>query len=852
MTEVDDVLASLGGKALNLRRLADAGFPVPAFVTVPAAEYATFVTEADLGAPIYDALREDTPASASRTIRAAFARARLGRRQRQRILDLVAPLADARVAVRSSATAEDLPDLSFAGQLDSFLDVRGPDAILDAVVACWSSVWTERAIAYRQRNEVPHTGIAVAVVVQRLVDAEASGVLFTANPLTGRRGETVIDATFGLGEALVQGQVIPDSFVVDTATGIVLQRTLAGEVASLTSAQVATLTGLGRRIAAHFGTPQDIEWVRVGDTIQVVQSRPITSLYPLPGDDRTALWFSFGSVQGMLAPITPLGQDVLRHLFTGGARAFGHVVDPATNRTFASAGERLWIRVDGVLRTEAGRRLALLGLPLVDPAIARIVESVADEPTFAVTRRAPSVSTGLAVASFLGRVGPRIPATVRRPASARAHLDERADKLLGGLQRSLASATRRSDPRLRLEGVVLAVEAFGRAALATLLPAFGPIMGPGGLAIRRLRELAARTGLPDADALALHALRALPGNVTTAMDFDLWDVARTIRSDPHAWGVVADSDPAELARRFLAGHLPRVAQEAVADFLARYGMRGVAEIDLGAPRWRDDPAPVFAILGSYVATDADVPSPREAHREGQQAAGRAVRRLLEHSSPRDARDIRAHVHRIRATMGARETPKFALIRGLGLIREALDAEAGGLVAAGVLQAPDDVYFLTLAELRHAYDAPGLRAAVAERRAVRAREARRRAVPRVILGDGRTFFDGVAAHPDDLSGSGVSPGVAEGVVRVVLDPRTEQVAPGEILVCPGTDPAWTPLFHHAAGLVTEVGGLMTHGSVVAREYGIPGVVGVRDATTRLVTGQRIRIDGTSGAIERLAD
>ena len=260
---------------------------------------------------------------------------------------------------------------------------------------------------------------------------------------------------------------------------------------------------------------------------------------------------------------------------------------------------------------------------------------------------------------------------------------------------------------------------------------------------------------------------------------------------------------------------------------------------------------MFATLQSYVTTDADVPSPRDTHREGQRAAGRAVRALADASPARQAREIRALVHRIRATMGARETPKFALVRGLGLIRLAVVREAEVLVAAGVLQSVDDVFFLTLDERRHAHDTGGRAAAVAGRREARRREARRTAVPRVLVGDGRAFFEGVDPDPGALSGVGVSPGVAEGRVHVILDPRADQVAPGEVLVCPGTDPAWTPLFLHAAALVTEVGGLMTHGSVVAREYGIPAVVGVHDATNRLTTGQRVRIDGTAGTIELLA-
>ncbi|MFZ1284880.1 MAG: PEP-utilizing enzyme, partial [Propionicimonas sp.] len=211
--------------------------------------------------------------------------------------------------------------------------------------------------------------------------------------------------------------------------------------------------------------------------------------------------------------------------------------------------------------------------------------------------------------------------------------------------------------------------------------------------------------------------------------------------------------------------------------------------------------------------------------------------------------------RIRGLMGARETPKFTVIKAMGMVRNGLLESGADLVAAGVLERADDVCFLRLAELDRVWtqDAAHWRPIITARRRLDDRETRRAQVPRVILSDGRTFYEGLADAADGaLAGSPVSPGVAEGRVRVVSDPASESLAPGEILVCRATDPAWTPLFLAAAGLVTEVGGMMTHGSVVAREYGIPAVVGVHDATRRLSTGQRVRLDGTHGTIEVLDD
>ncbi len=840
MTDLD----LLGGKGANLVRLRDAGFPVPAFVVLGTDEYRAFVAAHGLDAVIADALALPA-AAASERIRAAFRRP-LPADQRARLTDAVAPLLDRPVAVRSSATAEDLPEASFAGQQDTFLDVLGLDAVLDAVVECWSSLWTERALTYRARNAVDHGTVALAVVVQEMVAAEASGVMFTADPLTGHRGRTVVDAVFGLGEQLVSGQVTPDHFEVETATGRLLERRLGGERSPLSDAHLTALADLGRRVADRFGGPQDLEWTRVGDALHLVQTRPITSLYPLPeGFPDDALWLSFGAFQGMLEPLHPLGQDAVRMLAAGGASLFGARLDYRTLPFLGVAGERLWVRADLMLRNGLGHRVIPAIMNGVDPNAATLIRRFVQEDAYAVV---PGSSRGTArgLARTLGPLLPRFRGTLFAPDETRRTLDRDVEEVLATLGARLDAAARVARPDLRLAARLRALEDGAPHAFRTLLPDFFPIIGPSVAMTQRLRTLAARTGLPDADALALTTMRALPGNVTTEMDLALWAVAQAIRADAPA-AALAGTDPAELAASYLDGTLPLVAQDAVAGFLARYGMRGVSEIDLGAPRWRDQPEAVFRTLASYVAIDPE-DGPDVAYDRGAHAAADAVDRLAAASTPGRARQIRFLASRIRALFGARETPKFTLIRLFGLLRTGLDASGRDLVEAGVLDAPDDLYFLHADELRGAFGRRDLRPLVAERRGLRERERRRTRVPVLLVGDGRTFFDAGTGDSDaDLAGLGVSPGVVEGVARVVHDPATSALRPGEILVCRGTDPAWTPLFLTASGLVTEVGGLMTHGSVVAREYGLPAVVGVPEATLLLADSPRIRLDGSAGTL-----
>jgi pyruvate,water dikinase len=289
-------------------------------------------------------------------------------------------------------------------------------------------------------------------------------------------------------------------------------------------------------------------------------------------------------------------------------------------------------------------------------------------------------------------------------------------------------------------------------------------------------------------------------------------------------------------------------------------MRGIGEIDLGAPRWREEPGDIIGTVKTYVALDNPAAAPDVVFTQGISAAREAINRLARllddgtRGGRARARQARFAVSRIRGMFGARETPKFTIIRIFGLIREGLLASGADLVAAGQFKRADDIFFLRLAELEAVWEqsAGEVNKLVRGRRAAYDRELGRRQVPRIILSDGETFYHGVThgAPEGAIVGSPVSSGMAQGRVRVVFDPQHAGLQQGEILVCPGTDPAWTPLFLTAGGLVTEVGGMMTHGSVIAREYGIPAVVGVHAATTRLVTGQLVRLDGSSGVIEVL--
>jgi pyruvate,water dikinase len=875
-------LETTGGKGLNLVRLTRAGFQVPRGFIISTDAYRAFV-DANRWLPMIESAvdnisPEDTSAleKTSAQIRASFSVGLMPFDVESAVRAAYAEFKDVPVAVRSSATAEDLPDLSFAGQQDTYLNVIGEDEVLKAIVHCWSSLWTARAIGYRLRNHIPQDEVALAVVVQEMIPSDVSGVMFTANPLTGLRSETVIDATFGLGEALVSGQVEPDHYVVDTLGNVIRSKTLGAKEIStrsragggvevtrddastrqaLTDSEILELATLGKSIQNEYKFPQDIEWAFADDRLYVLQSRPITSLYPVPEESNNPLmvWFSFGAVQGLVGPITPLGQDTIRHVFAGGGRLFNANITPADVRVFAPAGERIWINITDVIRNPLGNRVMKVFLGFIEPSSAQIIKPLADDPRLGAGTGTFKFSTFQRLAKFF------VPILFR--AIRNAHNPEKARLEFDGLIDGYLNAARIPMAENKFEQLANIVT-FMRDRLANvfqfLLPRFIPMFAPAMAALNALAHITKQSDAADHgfSMLILATTRGLPKNVTTEMDMALWDTARTIKADAESLNLFNASDAATLARHYLEGTLPSAAQNVVTRFMDQYGMRGVGEIDFGQPRWREDPTSVMQTLQSYLQIGEES-APDVLFERGAQAANAAIEKLALNARAQSGgwlkeKIVRGAARRVRVLMGVRESPKFFAIRVMGIVRKALLDVGNEFAEAGIINRADDLVFLNLAELEalSRNEQRDWKALIAERRAIYERETRRRQVPRVLVSDGRAFYEGLGSATDTgdiITGSPVSPGVVEGIVHVVLNPHESQLAPGEILVCPGTDPAWTPLFMTAGGLITEVGGMMTHGSVVAREYGIPAVVGVHQATTRLKDGQKIRVDGTTGKI-----
>ncbi|MBE3119674.1 MAG: phosphoenolpyruvate synthase [Candidatus Atribacteria bacterium] len=886
-------LENAGGKGASLARLTRLGLPVPPGFVVTTHAYRAFVAANNLTgviiASITGVATDDTAQleRASAQIRTAFSAGRLPEEIARAVSAeylVFSPqtggdrLSAVSVAVRSSATTEDLPELSFAGQQDTFLNVVGEAQLLKAIVDCWSSLWTARAIGYRERNAIPHEDAALAVIVQVMVPSDISGVLFTANPLTGLLSESVIDATFGLGEALVSGQVEPDHFMVDSLSGAIHSITLGAKKTStrsksgggvesvreesaerqtLSEDQVRRLVAAGQQIQNEYGAPQDIEWAFAGGELSLLQSRPITSLFPVPrvSFDPLIVWFSFSAFQGLVGPMTPLGQEAIQRVVLGVGKKLGLKIKFEEQDVLTVAGERIWVKISDLIRNPLGNRLIGAFLGIGEPGTVLILRQITSDPRLGAGRGRMRVSTLRRMLGFILPALVEIPRAFLHPESARNRFDARLEAYL--LTVHIAGGADRFE-RLSNFAAFMGSQGGIADALPIVLPLFMPIMAPSLVSLNIIGHL-----MPPDDAgkhgismQALDVTRGLPRNVTTEMDLALWETATTIKGDLTAAEVFYNNDAPMLAKHYLEGNLPASAQSAVRSFLDRYGMRGVGEIDLGQPRWRENPTSVLQTLQSYLQITPDAAPDLQFERNAQAAEDAIERMAAEVRRQRGGRIkerfLRGAARRVRLLLGARESPKFCAVRAMGMVRNTLLEIGEEFAAAGTVIRRDDLFFLHVQELealsrREELDWKGL---VAGRRQAYEVELRRRQVPRILVSDGRAFHEGIGAGIDTdnvITGSPVSPGMVEGNVRVVLDPRGAQLAPGEILVCPGTDPAWTPLFLVAGGLIMEVGGMMTHGSVVAREYGIPAVVGVHQATLRLKDGQRIRMDGTTGKI-----
>ncbi|HEY5785466.1 MAG TPA: PEP/pyruvate-binding domain-containing protein [Microlunatus sp.] len=843
-----------GGKAANLGELVRSGLPVPPGFVVTTAAYREFVDTHHLRdriVALVPASADADPSAyelAAHAIGDLFSAGRVPDDLAAAIVGAYRELGGNAVAVRSSATAEDLEGASFAGQQDTFLNITGPEAVLDAVRRCWASLWTARAMAYRARQDIDPAEVSLAVVVQELVDAESAGVMFTADPSTGRRDAVLISAAWGLGEAVVGGLVNTDQLTLVGSELIVTDRQTAdkavqtvrtpdgtGEtavpadrrrVSVLDDEAARELAGLGRRIADHFGSPQDIEWVRTDDGgLRIVQSRPITALPdpigPVPTDWTVPLehsyYFRASIVEQLPDPLTPLFADVIDLAVT---RSLSTLMNEILGRDAVRPGDVGLPTINGYAYYRYG-----------NAGMARMLRSTPQAFRGAYGKR-----------GFGGRERWE---TVSRPAY-QAAVDSWRPRILAEL--SAAEL---------LDGVAELVEA--GATYYTAVQTIIPIAATSEIVLTGYYDsFVRRDGDPPASALLVgydsEPIRA---------ERSLWDLARWVRERPELVAWLTATPATDVVRDLALGRTgeltPAAALPGAEEFVQRFATHldeyghAVYNLDFANPVPADDPDPLIDVVRLYLSGQATDPYERQRRlQQKRDAATVVIRRRLD---PVRRSTFDALLRRAQAIAPIREDALADVGLAWPQLRRMLAELGHRLVAAGAIDRPDDVYWCRRPEIEGALETPqDLRRPIEQRREIW--RGQRRATPPQLLPQGTwmdrlgTMMPATTADQtgDVLTGIGASAGRVTATGRVLSGPADfARLQLGEVLVASITTPAWTSLFARAGAVVTDIGGPLSHSSIVAREYGIPAVLGTAVATRRITDGQQITVDGDQGRV-----
>ncbi|TDL91870.1 phosphoenolpyruvate synthase [Vibrio vulnificus] len=758
-------------------------------------------------------------------------------------------------AVRSSATAEDLPFASFAGQQDTYLNIKGKDAILQHISKCWASLFTDRAVIYRMQNGFDHRKVYLSVVIQRMIFPQASGILFTADPVSSNRKVLSIDASFGLGEALVSGLVSADNYKVQegrivekkisTKKLAIYARKEGGTVekeiepgqqvlSTLSDEQVLELERMGRKLEAHFGCPQDIEWCLVGDTFYIVQSRPITTLYPIPeaNDQENHVYVSVGHQQMMTDAMKPLGLS------------FWLLTTPAPMR---KAGGRLFVDVTHMVASLDSRKMLVEAMGQHDPLMKDALINIIERGDFIKSlpndkQEQSSGKSNKSVSSADSR------AQIENDPTIVSDLIKRSQTSIEELKQNIQTKSGSDLFNFILEDIqILKKILFDPQSSAVFMAAIDASSWINEKMNKWLGEKNA------ADTLS----QSVPNNITSEMGLALLDVADVIRPYPKVIDYlqqVKDDNFMDELVKFDGG---QETQDAIYDYLGKYGMRCAGEIDITKTRWSEKPTTLVPVILSNIKNFEPNASNRK-FEQGRQEALKKEQELLDRlkqlpDGEQKAKETKRMISLIRNFIGYREYPKYGMVNRYFVYKQALLKEAEQLVQANVIHEKEDIYYLTFEELHEVVRTNKLDYQMISKRKDEYKLYEKLTPPRVITSDGEIIVgeykrDNLMAEA--IVGLPVSSGVIEGRARVILNMEDADLEDGDILVTTFTDPSWTPLFVSIKGLVTEVGGLMTHGAVIAREYGLPAVVGVVNATKLIKDGQRIRVNGTEGYIEIL--
>ncbi|MGN6436724.1 MAG: phosphoenolpyruvate synthase [Agriterribacter sp.] len=860
--EIDNTnLMLVGGKAANLAALSTIeGIQVPAGFCIATEAFKKIMEASPLIEELITRLSHlrvndrNEIAECSSEIRKAIESCIIPREIREQVYHHLSHLGEKNAyAIRSSATAEDLPTASFAGQQDSYLNIIGEQAILQHISQCWASLFTERAVIYRIQNNFDHRKVYLSVIVQKMVFPQAAGILFTADPVSGNRKTLSIDAGFGLGEAMVSGLVNADNYKV-MSNQIIDQKiptkklavyplknggTQQQEIAPdqqhkqvLTDNQVLQLERIGRKVENHFGSPQDIEWCLANDEFYIVQSRPITTLYPIPSrsnagadDFENHVYVSVGHQQMMTDAMKPLGLSLWQ--LTAG-------------RPMYQAGGRLFVDITAELAAPAKRAIIINVLGKSDPLIRDALTTIIERKDFIRTLPDDEKNSKTAPMPNFQALQDYDPAIV-------TDLIQRSQMQIAELKQTIQTKSGTALLDFIIENMQQRQQSANPQSFEVIMTGMNAAAWINEKMFEWLGEKNA------ADTLS----QSVSNNVTSEMGLMLLDVADVIRPYPEVITYLQQTKSDNFLDELLSLKGGKETRDAMVAFLDKYGMRCAGEIDVTKPRWSEKPAILIPILLNNIKNVAPGESKRK-FEQGRQEAIKKEKELLERlaqlpDGEQKVQETKRMIAMIRNFSGYREYPKYDIVSRYFVYKQALLKEAAQLVQANTIREEEDIYYLNFQELGEAMRTHQLNYQLINQRKEAFRLYEKLRPPRIITSDGEIItgkYKREKLPANAIAALAVSSGIVEGRARVVLNLQDADIEEGDILVTAFTDPSWTPLFVSVKGLVTEVGGLMTHGAVIAREYGLPAVVGVENATKLIKDGQRIRVNGTDGYVELL--
>jgi len=947
----DAGLEMVGGKGRSLARMANAGLPVPDGFYLTTSAYRDFIEANDLQAKIIESAKPEIGEytlsfdAASKAIQELMGKPDLSDEIKAQIRQAYAALDNENpaVAVRSSANAEDLPDMSFAGQQDTYLNIRGEDALIEAVRNCWASLWTPRAISYRHEMGIEQDAVAMAVVVQLMVPSEVSGILFTANPATGERSEIIINASFGLGEAVVGGQVTPDTYIVDRKT-LTARETIIGtkeqkivsdgdqgtrleDIAESDRGQSSLSEGALKQLATvaleiekqYDNVPQDIEWGISDGKLFLLQSRPITNLPPQPievswePNPPAQILARRQIIENIPDPCTPLFEE----LYLSGGLETG--LDGKQRPSLMVGGGPMFVTLNGygyqrfdwpqiieARRERLAEKMTEAEMDAAEIAVDAAAQKKAQankkgkssgkemakwQKQMAEWKKKGAEMAGHDLELFLDSLSPEdrksfddwaensgpedVAAAVTVPESKnptfgafnRTQINE--NQIRGFYDGAKPAIMTVSEKWLKVDPKTASDDELFEGICETAVVGGSYWCGNGshtfGVAKSTDDQLQAflREALPDHRFTSGQFLSGFESKTMEANEH-LFEIAKKIRAN-EALSELVIITPANRMMKALEDHpdgVPIV--EAVKAYLGIYGHLGYS-LDFAEPLPLEDPSGLLSTLKTMISNrDYDPKNHETEAKKKREKAMEEILPLLVGLKYWQFRFRHWFTHRF---YYIREEVMYYLYMAWPALRP-LALELGQrLTDAGTISERDHVFYLLTDELKQAIAArkeneavPAYNQLAAER--FELREARKRLHPPGTVPFDASEDPGVKfketqvvndPNSDTMMGVPVSPGTITAPVSLINSPAEfDKMRPGSILVCPMTNPAWTPLFAHAAGLVTDMGGILGHGSIVAREYGIPAVVGTGTITQRVTHGQQISVDGDAGTVKLLDD